>query len=92
MPPTTDSQYELVTRILTLFDQLPPAAAVTVHEIFELLASQTANRVLGTADQPPFIYPTRTASADNLLNLSESLQVCYAGDALFDTESLYDAE
>lgn len=92
MPLTTDSQHELVTRILTLFDQLPPAAAVTVHEIFELLASQTANRVSLVTEPPPFIYPTRTASADDLLNLSESLQVCYDGDALFDTESLYDVE
>jgi len=67
------------TRLLTLFKQLPPDAAVTVHEIFELLADQTASRLSAASGHSPPIYPTRISSADVVLNLAEACQIQYEG-------------
>lgn len=88
-----DSQRDLVTKLVTLFEQLPPDAAVALHEIFELLALQTAPSVRPMPNQlPTASYPTQIASAAPLLKLSETLNIAYVGDALVDTEALYDPE
>ena len=90
MQTITDSQRDLVTKIVTLFEQLPPDAAVTLHEIFELLSLQTGMPGRPMPNQGPATsYPTRLASAAPLLKLSETLSIAYAGDALADTEALY---
>ena len=92
----TNSQRDLVTKIVTLFEQLPPDAAVTLHEIFELLSLKTGTPVRPTLVRPmpnqasTTSYPTQIASATPLLKLSETLNIAYAGDALADTEALYD--
>ena len=91
MQTITNSQRDLVTKIVTLFEQLPPDAAVTLHEIFELLSLKTGTPVRPMPNQAPTTsYPTQIASAAPLLKLSETLNIAYAGDALADTEALYD--
>ena len=85
MQTITNSQRNLVTKIVTLFEQLPPNAAVRLHEIFELLSLKTGTPVRPTPNQlPTTSYPTQIASAAPLLKT-------YAGDALADTEALYDS-
>lgn len=91
-PTTTVSQHQVITRILTLFEQLPPDAAVTVHEIFELLAAQTASRLSAESGHSLPIYPTRTSSANVVLNLAEACQIQYEGDSFLDTESVLDED
>lgn len=82
---------EIVEKIVTLLEQLPPGAVMMLQEIFELLARQQSVPVVEPAPgMHPYRYSTVVVPADEVLKLAAETPVGYPGDALADTEALYD--
>jgi len=83
------------SRILTLLEGLPPESLTLVERFVQFLCEQArrGQPVVAVSEQesrPPYIYPTITvppSSLDGWLNL---VAEGYEGDALADTEALYD--
>jgi hypothetical protein len=86
---------EAPNRILSLLADLPPDSLALVERFVEFLHEQAQQGqpvgiVSGQAEQPPYRYPTVSvppSSLDRWLNLAPE---GYEGDALADTEALYD--
>ncbi len=83
------------SHILALLDELPPESLVVVEQFVKSLREQvrqgqTVTAVSQGEERPPYIYPTVAvppSSIDAWLNL---IPEGYEGDALADTEALYD--
>ncbi|MFQ6016156.1 MAG: hypothetical protein ACE5NP_12035, partial [Anaerolineae bacterium] len=83
------------SRILVLLAALPPESLAVVEQFVRFLhqqirQAQPVATVFGQGRHPPYIYPTVAvppSSLDGWLNL---VPEGYEGDALADTEALYD--
>jgi len=83
------------SRILTLLEGLPPESLTLVERFVQFLREQArrGQPVVAVSDQeerPPYLYPTVAvppSSLDGWLNL---VPEGYEGNALEDTEALYD--
>ena len=90
---TSAPRTEIVEKIATLLEQLPPGAVMTLQEIFELLARrQSMAAAEPTAGLHPYPYSTVVVPAGEALRLAAETPVGYSGDALADTETLYDQD
>ncbi len=82
-------------RILSLLNDLPPESLTVVERFVQFLREQARRdrpivAVSEKEECPPYLYPTigvPPSSLDGWLNL---LPEGYEGDALADTEALYD--
>ena len=78
--------------LLTLLDDLPPASLALVERFVEFLHehAQRGQPVVMLSEQeekPPYLYPTVTVpTLDGLIGIMPPV----GGDALADTEALYD--
>jgi hypothetical protein len=80
--------------ITELLDELPPESLVVLKQFMEFLHEQARRgqpvvAASGTEAQP-YRYPTVDAPASSLKGWSNLLKEGYDGDALADSESLYD--
>lgn len=90
---TSAPRTEIVEKIATLLEQLPPGAVMTLQEIFELLArQQSAAAAESTARLHPYRYSTVVVPTGETLRLAAETPIGYSGDALTDTEALYDQD
>ncbi len=90
---------ENIQDIVTLLNDLPADALVTVRQFVAFLHQQAQQgRVLqgveplpvnGKSEKPRYQYPTVSVPASKLLELA-GIFSGYEGDALADTEALYD--
>lgn len=85
--------------ITTLLDDLPPESLPVVQQFVEFLRQQAQQgrpvvTTPSTTTEPkaPYIYPTVTAPYSALEGLTHILAEGYEGDALADTEALYDGD
>ncbi len=82
-------------RISAMIEDLP-AESVTLVEQFVRLLRQQAKKsravqpAAGREERPPYLYPTVALPASSLNNWLDLVPEGYEGDALTDTESLYD--
>jgi hypothetical protein len=81
--------------ILDLLDELPPESLTVVEALVRFLRDQArqGQPVIAAPDasgQPRFRYPTVPVPASSLDKWLDLLSQGYAGDALADTEALYD--
>jgi hypothetical protein len=86
-----------VTRqdITELLNDLPPESMAVVKQFVEFLREQTRRGqpvVTAVKEQSttPYLYPSVAAPAASLLGWTNLLVEGYGGDALADTEALYD--
>lgn len=79
-----------------LLDTLPPESLTVVRQFVEFLRQQAQQGqpvVTAVAEvHPPYLYPTVATPISNLQSLGHGLNVGYEGDALADTEALYDED
>ncbi len=79
--------------ILTLLDKLPPESLATVETFVRFVydqAQQGQPVVTAPVETPRFRYPTVPVPASSLDSWLDLLPEGYDGDALADTEALYD--
>ena len=91
---TKDTTREVEKRILSLLAELPPESLVVVERFIEFLREQaqrgeTVTTVSGRGERPPYRYPTVPVPASSLSKLI-GIMPPVDGDALADTEALYD--
>ncbi len=75
---------EIKRRISKLLNDLSPANLSLVEQLIEQL------RYSNEVHSAPYTYPTVVNNADSLIPLTGLLRDDNAGDALVDTEALYD--
>ncbi|MEJ5308666.1 MAG: hypothetical protein WHX52_02760 [Anaerolineae bacterium] len=85
--------------ITMLLDDLPPESLPVVRQFIEFLRQQAQQgrsvvTTPSTTGEPkaPYLYPTITVPASSLEAWGKLLDEGYEGDALADTESLYDKD
>ncbi|RMF30853.1 MAG: hypothetical protein D6759_11125 [Chloroflexi bacterium] len=81
-------------RLLSMLDELPPASQAVVERFVEFLHEQArrGRPVVVTPEgeeKPPYLYPTVPVPASSLDGLI-GVMPPVGGDALADTEALYD--
>ena len=81
--------------LLSLLDDLPPEGLKLVEEFVQFLRQQVQKgQPVGTValkeSQKPYLYPTVTVPAESMRDLIGIMPVGYKGDALEDSEALYD--
>jgi len=81
-------------RITTWLDELPPQSLTVVEQFVEFLRQKARQQqtpvVVAEREAPPYLYPTVAAPTSSLKVWNKLLDVGYEGDALADTEALYD--
>lgn len=83
-------------RIIPLLDDLPPESLTVVEQFVKFLRDQVRRgRVVVTSpekkeESPPYRYPTVAAPPSTLDAWVNLVPEGYEGDALADTEALYD--
>jgi len=92
-----DATQEVEKRILSLLAELPPESLVVVERFVEFLREQarrgeTVTTVSEKGEQPPYRYPTIAVPASSLSRWLDLVPEGYEGDALADTEALYDED
>jgi aspartate/methionine/tyrosine aminotransferase len=85
---------QVQSRILSLLEKLPPESLAVVEQfvrfVYELAQK---GQVVETVTKPqgaPYLYPTVPVPASSLRRWVNLLAEGYEGDALADTEALYD--
>ncbi len=83
--------------IRALLDDLPPESLAVVRQFVEFLRqkAQQGQPVTSAAvkeSHPPYLYPTVSTPIANMQALVGVLEKGYEGDALADTEALYDGD
>jgi hypothetical protein len=82
-------------RIISLLNELPPESLAFVERFVQFLRDQ-AREGPSTASstvqekRPPYVYPTVTVASSTLDEWVDLVPEGYEGDALADTEALYD--
>ncbi len=81
--------------LLSMLDELPPEGLKLVEEFVQFLRQQVlkakpAETVAVKESQKPYLYPTVTMPAESMRDLIGIMPVGYEGDALEDSEALYD--
>lgn len=89
----TDSQTEI--NFTSLLADLPPESLELVEQFVLFLRAQTrlgqpVGLVEGKGKQQPYLYPTVAVPASTLDNWLNLVPEGYDGDALADSEALYD--
>ena len=81
-------------RILPLLEKLPPESLTVVEQFVQFVLERAQQgQVVKTVPQPtgaPYLYPTVPVPASSLAQWVNLLPEGYDGDALADTEALYD--
>ena len=91
----TDTKASTRSRIISLLDDLPPESLTLVERFVQFLR-QEARRgqpVAGVSVReapPPYVYPTVAVPPSSLDGWLDLVPEGYEGDALADTEALYD--
>jgi hypothetical protein len=88
---------EVSSHILSLLDELPSESLVVVEQFVRFLHEQARQgRTVTTvseseeAKHPPYIYPSIAVPPSSIDAWLDLLPEGYEGDALADTEALYD--
>jgi hypothetical protein len=81
--------------IHSLLNDLPPESLNVVEQFIQFLYEQArqGRPVMSKSDEeemPPYLYPSVGVPASSLDGLMDLLTEGYKGDALADTEALYD--
>jgi hypothetical protein len=92
---TKEAAQELENRILSLLAELPLESLVVVERFVRFLHEQarrgeTVTVVSEKPTRPPYRYPTVAVPASSLSRWLDLVPEGYEGDALADTEALYD--
>ncbi len=80
-------------RILALLDELPPESLTRVERFVQLLREQARQGQPTKSvqeERTPYIYPTVATPPSSLDGWLDLVPEGYEGDALADTEALYD--
>ena len=85
---------EIQSHMLSLLDELPPESLTVVEQFVRFLHEQarrgrTVTTVSEENERPPYLYPTVPVPASSLDGLV-GIMPPVGGDALADTEALYD--
>ena len=86
---------EVSSHILSLLDELPPESLTVVEQFVRFLHEQarrgrTVTTVSEENERPPYIYPSVAVPPSSIDAWLDLLPEGYEGDALADTEALYD--
>jgi len=77
-------------RILSLLDDMPVESLVTVEQFARFMREQAQLRTVSAEQQHLYAYPTVALPPSSLDRWVNLIPGGYAGDALRDTEALYD--
>lgn len=77
-------------KIIALLEQLPADSLPMVETFIRFMQTQPPTTPATIKEPTPWLYPTVPASPKTLDNWVGVLEEGYEGDALADTESLYD--
>lgn len=86
----TSTQQATRQTILALLDELPPDSLPMVETFIRFMQTQQTAVAELHQEQTPWRYPTMRVPAASLDNLLSLLDEGYEGDALVDTEAIYD--
>jgi len=86
---------QVQSRILPLLEKLPPESLAVVEQFVRFVhelaqEGQVVETVSTPKGRAPYLYPTVLVPASSLAQLVNLLPEGYDGDALADTEALYD--
>jgi hypothetical protein len=87
------SAEQIQNRILPLLEKLPPESLAVVEQFVRFLQEQAQKGQVVETVKPtgaPYLYPTVPVPASSLAQWVNLLPEGYDGDALADTEALYD--
>lgn len=94
---TNQRPQEIAVRdhILSLLNDLPPESLSVVERFVEFIHEQArrGQSVMSKSvkeEKPPYLFPSVSIPASSLDALTDLLPEGYEGDALADTEALYD--
>ena len=95
MSENADVQTTTQSRILALLDDLPPESLTLVERFVQFLRDQArrgqpVGSVSVREERRPYIYPTVPLPPSSLDGWLDLVPEGYEGDALADTEALYD--
>lgn len=89
-----DSTRATQNRIVSLLGELPPESLTIVERFVQFLREQARRGqpvvVVSEQKERPYTYPTVTVPASSLDGWLNLVPEGYEGDALADTEALYD--
>jgi hypothetical protein len=77
-------------KIIALLDDLPADSLPMVETFIRFMQTQQPDKTSEKSEQTPWLYPTVPVSPESLMKWTELLTSGYEGDALADTEALYD--
>ncbi|MBN1877399.1 MAG: hypothetical protein JXA33_24465 [Anaerolineae bacterium] len=85
---------ETKQKITAWLEELPPQSLTVVAQFVEFLRQKARQQhplvVVAEKEAPPYLYPTVVAPTSSLEAWGKLLDAGYEGDALADTEALYD--
>ncbi len=88
------STQETKQKITTWLDELPPYSLTVVEQFVEFLRHKARQQqtpvVVAEREAPPYLYPTVENPASSLSAWLDLIPEGCGGDALADTEALYD--
>lgn len=91
METTAKSLERLRQRVARWLDDLSPESLSVVEQLVKLLREKKVDRTSpAPTDSSSYLYPSVLVPASSLLGLTALLQNGYDGDALADTEAIYD--
>ena len=77
-------------KIIALLDELPADSLPMVETFIRFMQTQQPDKTLEKSEQTPWLYPTVPVPPESLMKWTDLLLSGYEGDALADTEALYD--
>jgi hypothetical protein len=95
MSENANVQTSTQSRIAALLEDLPPESLTLVERFVQFLREQArrgqpVGSVAVGEERPSYVYPTVTAPPSSLDGWLDLVPEGYEGDALADTEALYD--
>ena len=88
------STQETKQKIMAWLEELPPNSLTAVEQFVEFLRQKARQQqslvVVAEKEAPPYLYPTVENPASSLSAWLNLLPEGYEGDALADSEALYD--
>ncbi len=77
-------------KIIALLDELPADSLPMVETFIRFMQTQPPVKSTEKSEDTPWLYPTVPVPPESLMKWTDLLTAGYEGDALADTESLYD--